>query len=89
MHLQRASLPLGRLLGNVMVNRTFNFKTRLLGARASAEWYIKKATEVRRDYINDKINDELSGCWRCSGRQQGLCDCCSHNQAVQDLEKLL
>ena len=82
-------MPLGGLLDNVMVNRTFNFKKGLLGACASAEWYVKKASEIRRDYINDKIDDELSGCWRCTGRQQGLCDCCSHKLKADELAKLI
>lgn len=78
-----------RPLGHVMGNHTFKFKKALTGQNASAEWYINKANEYRREIVQDEIDEELSGCWRCSGREKGLCDCCSHMQEAKRLEKLL
>ena len=72
-----------------MVNRTYEFIKRLVGASTGAEWYIKKANVYRREITNSAINDELSGCWRCSGRQQGICDCCSHMINALELQKSL
>lgn len=78
-----------RLSGFAMVNHTFNFAKALRGQKSSAEWYIKKADTYRRELVQSKIDEELSGCWRCSGKEQGLCDCCDHYAAVKELEKRL
>jgi hypothetical protein len=87
--LEWACFRLGGLLDNDMVNHTYNFIKRLVGASTGAEWYVKKANVYRRELTNDAINDELSGCWRCTGRQQGICDCCSHMINALELQKSL
>lgn len=72
-----------------MVNHTYNCKTALRGDTASAEWYIGRSNINQRDNIQKQIDAELSGCWRCSGHEKGICDCCSHMMAAKNLEKLL
>lgn len=72
-----------------MVNLTFNFVKALRGEHASAQWYVDKANKYRRELIQSEIDSELSGCWRCSGRENGLCDCCDHKAAAERLEKML
>lgn len=78
-----------RLLGVVMVNHISNFEKALTGAHASAQWYVDRTKINQRDNIQKQIDAELSGCWRCSGREKGICDCCSHKMAAEKLEKLL
>ena len=72
-----------------MENHTFDFKMALQGTHTSAQWYIEKANKFRRELIESKIDAELSGCWRCSGREKGICSCCDHKAAADRLEKML
>ena len=71
-----------------MVNLTFNFTKALRKAHASAQWYVDRSINRERENVKNRINAELSGCWRCSGRQQGICDCCSHKAAADELEEI-
>lgn len=72
-----------------MVNLTFNFTKALRRAHASAQWYVDRSINRERENVKNRINAELSGCWRCSGREKNLCECCDHKAEAERLEKLL
>lgn len=72
-----------------MANRTFRTDTWLWEAQAKRQSYVAVPINEYLKNVQKQIDAELSGCWRCSGRQQGICDCCSHKAAADELEKLL
>lgn len=81
--------PLGGRLGFVMENPTSEIKNGSQGQIAHSEWYVRKViTNKRYSDIEQRIDDELSGCWRCTGKENDLCRFCEHRQNADQIEKL-
>ena len=72
-----------------MANRTFRTDTWLWEAQAKRQSYVAVPINEYLKSVQKQIDAELSGCWRCSGRENDLCGCCEHKTEAERLEKLL